>query len=169
MQNVIITLVGKDRPGIVETVATFVFEANGNWLSSSLSKMAGQFAGIIQVQLPAEKITEVEDKIEQLEFLQCLIKVDDNDTTEQALKYFNIDIMGNDKPGIIQEVSAALAQVGASVVKLQSSCEPAPNWGGDLFKAHIVVAIDEHTDSDHISDRLEAIANDLVVELDLVH
>ena len=35
MQNVIITLVGKDRPGIVETVATFVFEANGNWLSSS--------------------------------------------------------------------------------------------------------------------------------------
>ena len=127
MQNVIITLVGKDQPGLVETIATFVYQANGNWLASNLSKMAGQFAGIVQVQLSSEKIKEVEAKISELEYLQCVIKVDDSVHSNEQLSQISVDVMGNDKPGIVQEISAALAQSGASVVKMQTSCEPAPN------------------------------------------
>ena len=160
MQNVIITLVGKDQPGLVETVATYVYQANGNWLSSNLSKMAGQFAGIVQVQLPHDKIQLVEEKIDSLEHLQCVIKVDDSVHNDEQLSQISVDVMGNDKPGIVQEISAARAQSRASVVKMQTSCEPAPNWGGNLFKAHITATIDNKVEMEHVTEQLEAIAND---------
>lgn len=169
MQNVIITLVGKDQPGLVETVSTYVYQAKGNWLSSNLSKMAGQFAGIVQVQLPNDKIQVVEEQIASLAHLQCVIKVDDSVHSDEQLSQISVDVMGNDKPGIVQEISAALAQSGASVVKMETSCEPAPNWGGNLFKAHITATIDSKIEVDHVTEQLEAIANDLVVELEVAH
>jgi glycine cleavage system regulatory protein len=167
MKNVIITLVGKDQPGLVETIATCVFNAKGNWQSSNLSKMAGQFAGIIQVQLPETAVPEVEKYLSALPQLNCIVQVDECHTETIDGQYITIDVMGNDKPGIVQEITTSLAQSSTSVVKMQTSCEAAPNWGGNLFKAHIIAAVDATTELDTITEQLEAIANDLVVELNI--
>ena len=169
MKKVVITLVGIDQPGLVDKVSALVLGANGNWLASNLSKMAGQFAGIIQVALPPASIPGIEQKLSQIDDLHCVLKVDEQETTQEVGSYLTIDVMGNDRPGIVQEITASLAKSNTSVVKMQTSCEAAPNWGGELFKAHIIAATDKEVDVEHITEQLEAIANDLVVELNVEH
>ncbi len=55
MKQLVITIVGQDQPGIVETLSAVVADHDGNWLSSSLSNLAGQFAGIIEVAVADDR------------------------------------------------------------------------------------------------------------------
>ena len=73
--------------------------------------------------------------------------------------------MGNDKPGIVQELTAILNRFNLNIIKFDSTCDSAPNWGGLLFKAKALVAVEEGFDLDELSDELESIANDLVVDI----
>ena len=51
----VITLVGADRTGLVESVARVVAEHEGNWLESRMCRLGGEFAGILRVEVPADK------------------------------------------------------------------------------------------------------------------
>ncbi|MBT5031257.1 MAG: glycine cleavage system protein R, partial [Proteobacteria bacterium] len=48
-QQIIITVFAEDRPGIIRDISTVILNHQGNWLDSSLSQLAGKFAGIILV------------------------------------------------------------------------------------------------------------------------
>lgn len=51
MKHLVITVIGQDRPGLVGALSDTVYQHKGNWLGSSMSKLAGQFAGILQVDI----------------------------------------------------------------------------------------------------------------------
>ena len=56
MQRMLVmTVIGPDRPGLVDTVAGLVAEHEGNWLESRMSRLGGHFAGILRVEVPASK------------------------------------------------------------------------------------------------------------------
>ena len=40
----VLTIIGEDRPGIVESLAEIISDHSGNWLESSMSQLAGKFA-----------------------------------------------------------------------------------------------------------------------------
>jgi len=167
MQTLVLTLVGEDRPGIVDLISKHVLEHQGNWLASSLSKMAGQFAGIVQITLPEAQVDKFRLALQQIDKLQILITLDQHLPQMTAENVLNIELMGNDKTGIVQDITHAIHQAGASVIKMQTSCESAPNWGGELFKAQLQVGLTADANIDEIREHLEAIANDLVVDLSL--
>ena len=50
-ESVILTVIGADKPGLVERLATIVADHHGNWLESRMARLAGQFAGILQVEV----------------------------------------------------------------------------------------------------------------------
>ena len=47
----VLTIIGEDRPGIVESLAEIISDYSGNWLESSMSQLAGKFAGILRVSV----------------------------------------------------------------------------------------------------------------------
>src|SRR5258705_2581158 len=51
----VMTVIGQDRPGLVDSVASLVAEHGGNWLESRMSRLGGYFAGILRVEVPDEK------------------------------------------------------------------------------------------------------------------
>ncbi|GAA0855815.1 glycine cleavage system protein R [Aliiglaciecola litoralis] len=166
MKAMILTLIGKDKPGLVESLAQKVYTLNGNWLASNLSYMAGHFAGFAQVEVPPENQQELINFLQQhphLTIHSVSVEEMDKDDFEVA----EIDIMGNDKTGIVQELTTTLNRFNLNIMKFESSCESAPNWGSLLFKAHAVIAIPAEFDLDVLSDALEDIANDLVVDIEL--
>ncbi|WP_438863638.1 glycine cleavage system protein R [Neptunicella sp.] len=167
MKQIVVTLVGTDKPGIVERISKTIYQHQGNWLASSLSKMAGQFAGIIQVMLPDDQIDSFHTAVNNISDLRCVVHEDISEFQPGETRTATVDIMGNDKPGIVQEITAALHHAGANVLKMQSHCESAPNWGGELFKAEILIGVPAELSLDEVQERLEDIANDLVVELQL--
>ncbi|ABG41827.1 amino acid-binding ACT [Paraglaciecola sp. T6c] len=164
MKSLIFTLVGKDKRGLVDSLAQSVFKLGGNWLGSNLSYMAGHFAGFVEIQLPEEKKAALIEQFSTHPDLSINLVEGDNNLAAHT-QTVQIDIMGNDKPGIVQELTTILNRFNLNIVKFDSTCDSAPNWGGLLFKANALVAIEEGFDLDELSDALESIADDLVVDI----
>ena len=64
--DIVLTIVGSDRPGLVEAVAEAVARAGGNWLESRMAHLAGKFAGILRVQAAGDAIPRLVAAIEHL-------------------------------------------------------------------------------------------------------
>jgi glycine cleavage system regulatory protein len=80
----------------------------------------------------------------------------------------SLDLVGQDRPGIVKEISHALAERGVNLEELETECESAPMSGEILFKAHATLRAPADVDLDTLQSDLEAIAQDLMVELSLV-
>ena len=75
--------------------------------------------------------------------------------------------LGADRPGIVAEISSALAGQRISIQELVTDVREAPMAGGTLFEAHAVLEAPPATSMDAVRSMLEAIADELVVEIDL--
>ena len=78
-----------------------------------------------------------------------------------------LDLLGADRPGIVQSVSGALAQRGVNVDELVTECVDAPMSGELLFKATANLSVPRDVDLEALRGRIEAIAADLMVDITL--
>ena len=164
MKPVIITVIGKDRPGLVDAVAKKVYQFGGNWQGSSFAHMAGQFAGFVEVLVPAEQHQALIDALNTLDGLQVQSQ-SVTDTLEQPDEMLRIEVMGNDRAGIVQELTNVLHGFNLNILHFASTCESEPNWGSQMFKAQLRVGVSADLDRDDLQEALEAVANDLVVDI----
>ena len=166
MKPIIITLVGIDKPGLISDIAKTVYDMGGNWLGSNFSHMAGHFAGFVQVDLPLEKHQALIEHLSEHPDLKIhlLPGLTEPQGEQQSV---HIDIMGNDKTGIVQELTQILSQFNLNIVKFDSFLESAPNWGGALFKAKATIRVAADFDLERLRDRLESVANDLMVDIEI--
>jgi len=81
------------------------------------------------------------------------------------VKEYSMELVGNDRPGIIHDITRVLASHKASVINLETSVEAASMGGGDLFKARAQMLIPESSDIFALESELEDIANDLMVDI----
>ena len=56
MTDLVLTLIGPDRPGLVESVAEVIAGHGGNWLESRMAHLTGKFAGILRVEIPTDRV-----------------------------------------------------------------------------------------------------------------
>ncbi|MFC3092900.1 glycine cleavage system protein R [Alteromonas sediminis] len=165
MKPIVITMVGKDKAGLVDSLAKHIYAQGGNWLASNFALMAGQFAGFVEVHIPQEKHDTLIKSLDALEGISVQSVVAGDLENQAPSDSLVINVMGNDKPGIVQEITAILHQFNLSIVSMDSCCESAPNWGSLMFKANIVIDVPVGFDKDTIAEALESVANDLVVDI----
>ncbi|CZF85957.1 glycine cleavage system protein R [Grimontia marina] len=165
MKQLVITLIGTDRPGLVETLSDTVFQHHGSWQASSLSKLAGKFAGIIQIDIKEENVNALTDALNNIPDLNVLIAEAahqaETDTTTHTLS-----VTGNDRPGIVQEVTREIAKFGININNLETNAESAANFGGVIFKAEFDLDIVNNISLDDLGEALEGLSDDLIVEFD---
>jgi glycine cleavage system regulatory protein len=171
MHDVVLTLIGPDRPGLVEAVAAVIAGHGGNWLESRMTRLAGQFAGILRAELPADRVPDALRALAALEARGVRV------TTEAAPRAdipegaaplrMRLDLLGVDRPGIVREVSQLLARHGVNVEELVTNRVSAPMSGEMLFEAHADVAVPPSTDIAVLRAALERAANDLMVDVKL--
>ena len=166
MKPIIFTLVGSDKPGLISDLAKTVYDMGGNWLGSNFSHMAGHFAGFVQIDLPLEKHQTLIERLSQHPDLKIhlLPGVTEHPSEQQSVQ---IDIMGNDKIGIVQEITLILSRANLNIIKFDSCLETAPNWGGSLFKAKAIVSVAADFDFETLRQSLESVANDLMVDIEI--
>ena len=166
MKPIIFTLVGIDKPGLISDLAKTVYDMGGNWLGSNFSHMAGHFAGFVQVDLPLEKHQALMERLSEHPDLKIHLLPGITETRGEQ-QTVQIDIMGNDNTGIVQELTQILSQFNLNIVKFDSFLESAPNWGGALFKAKAIITVAADFDLETLRDRLESVANDLMVDIEI--
>jgi glycine cleavage system regulatory protein len=170
MQRLLVmTVIGQDRPGLVESVAALVAEHGGNWLESRMSRLGGQFAGILRVEVPGENEPPLVAALKKLESrgLTVVVHPDQPKPIPASARQSVLEIVGQDRPGIVREITHALASFGVNVEELQTECASAAMSGETLFKAHARLCIPESCDANQIRQQLERIAADLIVEISL--
>lgn len=167
MKNIVVTFVGKDKPGLVDQLAAHIVKHNGNWLGSSMSHLAGQFAGIIQVELPELELAKFSLAMGQIEDLTLTIQQGQNTASDiEPEELLNIAIVCNDRSGIVQEITKALHSVDANIEQLGSQLESAANTGQTLFRAHITALLPEHSSVDQLREAIERIGDDVMVDVE---
>ncbi|RCU49094.1 MULTISPECIES: glycine cleavage system protein R [Corallincola] len=164
MKQLVITLLGVDRPGIVDKVSDLVLHHGGNWQASSMRHLAGLFAGILEVTIADDQVDALKSELSKLTSLQ--VQVADGITTEKQEKRIQVMVTANDRPGIVQDISKTVSGLGANVLVLETRYESAPNWGQPLFKADTLVSLPAGLDEEQLTDALEAIADDLMVDIE---
>jgi len=170
MQRLLVmTVIGPDRPGLVESVAALVAEHGGNWLESRMSRLGGHFAGILRVEVPGEHEPPLVAALKKLDSrgLTVVVHPDQPKPIPASPRQSVLEIVGQDRPGIVREISRALASFGVNVEELHTECASAAMSGETLFRASARLSLPESCDTAQVRQQLERIAADLIVEISL--
>ena len=163
-KQLVVTVIGADKPGIVESLADTITRQQGNWLASSMSELAGQFAGILHVAVPDEHYRPLCEALVMLPGLT--VSFAEGQLSPEPARQVMLSVTGNDRPGIVHEVASILRQLNINVADLTTGCEPAPHSGAPQFYAHALVALPPQLELDDLVSALESLSDDLVVDID---
>ncbi len=163
MNHIVISCIGSDQAGIVETLSKIIKEHQGNWQVSSLHHLSGFFAGVIEVAVEKSKTQALISSLKNIENLHCQIEVAES-VSEKVNTNLVLELTANDRAGIVQEISSVIHHQGGNLIKLISSQSSAAHTGQLLFNAKVQVAMNE-TDVDELVGALEHIADDLMVDI----
>jgi len=169
MPDLVLTLIGPDRPGIVEAIAEPIARHGGNWLESRMAHLAGKFAGILRIEVPAGGEAGLVEALRALETTGLKLTVESGPAgrAEPGARTLLLDLVGLDRPGIVREISHALAERGVNIEELTSDRTTAPMSGELLFRSRARVTVPARTDTDRLRERLEQLAADLMVQITL--
>jgi len=166
MDHLVLTVFAPDKAGQVERIAQCIAEHGGNWLESRLSRMAGQFAGILRVAVPAEAYDELVDALQGLSAQGIRVLIAESGVEQSCTwKPIAMDLVGNDRPGIVRDITRLLAEQGVNLERLVTEVRPAPMSSEPLFHAEAILAVPLTLSLEVLQARLETLADDLMVEL----
>lgn len=165
--TVVMTVLAPDRPGLVNLLSETIGRREGNWLESRMAHLAGQFAGILRIDCPESQVDALLADLAELETQGVSVQARrEAPPAEVPRESLRLDIMGNDRPGIVRELSAAIAAAGANVEDLHTALESAPMAGHPLFHAKGLVSLPSGVQPDDLIARIEKLGPDLSVTVE---
>ena len=174
-RDLVLTLLGPDRPGLVEAVADTIAAHGGNWLESRMAHLAGRFAGILRVELPSggdDRLAALNEALGKLQSRGLRITVEPSGqdlgrVPGQPARIMNLELVGLDRPGLVREVSRLLAQHSINVEELTTDRSSAPMSGDMMFRAQARIHVPASVEVSAVRSGLERLAGDLMVEIRL--
>ena len=165
--SVVMTVLAADRPGLVSALSETIAAHGGSWQESRMARLAGQFAGILRVECPAGETEALLKALAGLESQGIAVQARKEEAAAPPEREtLGIDIMGNDRPGIIRELSAAIASAGGNVEDLSTSLESAPMAGHPIFHAKGIVSLAADGNPATLITAIEKLGPDLSVTVD---
>jgi glycine cleavage system regulatory protein len=169
--TLVFTIIGTDRPGLVEKISQIVDEHDANWLGSRMGHLGGKFAGMIEVAGEKAQLEHLKVALGTLAGLSVVVEegvvAERKAGSEKSQRLVTITMLGLDRTGIVKEVSGALAKRNLNVLDLQTSITQAAMTGRPMFNGTAVVACTEGTDLGDLNAELDVISSELGVDIEL--
>jgi glycine cleavage system regulatory protein len=164
MASLILTVVGPDRPGLVRALAQSVAAHGGSWLESRMARLAGQFAGIVLVEAPETLLADLHAL--ESEGLRIVVHPSTAEaSTASSGERLAVEVVGNDRPGIVRDVARVLAAHGVNIEELTTSVVSGSFSGETLFKAIAFVRAPTAGAVAAIRAGLEILGNEMMVDI----
>lgn len=168
----VLTIIADDQPGIINTVSEVLYKFGGSWTESSMASLAGQFAGILLASVPDAEADACVEALQGLEDkgLHVIAHLSREPVVAKAgNREFVLDLVGNNRRGIVHDITTILARHNINVHNLETVAESIAMGGGELFKAKAKLVIPNSVDIEVLESELEAMANELMVDIRLQH
>ncbi|MEM1208018.1 MAG: ACT domain-containing protein [Planctomycetota bacterium] len=169
-RSLVMTMLGRDRTGLVDAVASRVAALGGNWVESRLTRLAGHFAGVVRIDIDADQLDALARTLDTLgdEGLTVHVAVADEDAATPALTArLRLTFVGHDRPGIVREVAHALAERGVNVDELTTGVTSAPMTGEPMFTAVVDARPPADADRADLATQIEELAEACELDIDI--
>ncbi|MBV0933981.1 glycine cleavage system protein R [Marinobacterium weihaiense] len=169
LTSLVLTVIGPDKPGLVGLLSHTIANHHGNWLESGMSRLGGKFAGILITQVPETEVEALTQALQGLaqQGLKVTVEHSEEPPPAAAMQPMVLELVGHDKPGIVREISHALAARHINVERLSTELTSGSMSAEELFKAEAELLAPADLDPDELQQALEAIAGDLMVDITL--
>lgn len=167
--SLVVTVVGPDRPGIVSLLSTKAQGFGANWAGSRMASLAGQFAGMVHFEVPPEHADALAAALMELESTGLKIGIERSEGTPvpEGRRLVRLELVGHDRPGIVRDLSGALAQRGVSIEELHTEIVSGAMTAEHLFKVKAELLVPKAVSNDDVRRALEALANEMMVDVEL--
>ncbi len=167
-RQLVLTVIAKDRPGLVDTIADLVADAGANWVESSMSRLEGQFAGIVGISVPDEALEALQTAFADLEAQGITVIVRRSDGEEEISgPRVHVELVSQDHPGILRAVTGVLADRGVSIDDLETEVAAGSMSGEALFKASADLVLPADLTPAALRDALQSIAADIMADIEI--
>lgn len=170
---IVLTLIGEDRPGLVQALSDCVASHGGNWEESRMAHLGGQFVGLLRLTIPGDQRQALEHALAGLTSEGLTVESRDDGAPVAAAgsapTRLQLELTGQDREGIVRDVSRVLSGLAVNVEELATSCESAPMSGESMFRAVAVLSLPPHTNAQALRSALEGLSSELIVDLQPAH
>jgi glycine cleavage system regulatory protein len=165
MASLILTIVGPDRPGLVSFLSHAVAARGGSWLESRMSRLAGQFAGIVLVDAPEALLEDLPALERGGLHVTGRVVASSAAAATSAGERLVLEVVGNDRPGIVRDVTRILAESAVNIEELTTGVEAGSFSGGMLFRATALLRAPDAASVSAVQAGLETLGNELMVDI----
>jgi glycine cleavage system regulatory protein len=169
MTSLVLTFVGDDRRGLVNAISEKVAAQGATWLESRSVRLAGKFAGVVLVSVDDNRFAELELSLRDLTHAGLRISVERAAAAEaeRSARTVKLDVVGNERPGIVRDVTQALTRLGVNIEEFTSGLEGEPFTGIQLFHATARLSVPDGLKLDELRRPLERLAAEIMVDLNV--
>ncbi len=168
MATLVLTVIGDDRAGLVNSLAEIVAAHGGNWERSQLAEQAGKFAGLVTVTVADPAVAALTAALQPLAgLLDVTVQQAVAERPARAGRTVRLELVGGDRPGIVAEITAVFTRHRVNIDLLQTALRDTPMSGGQLFEATAALTVPDGVDLDVVRADLETLADELMVDLQL--
>ena len=163
--RIVLSVTGSDRPGLTSALSEAVLAAGGNWKEGHLSRLGGLYVGSVLVELEPGNVAKLVDQVQAIDAAGLNVVINPAGAAPQDNRSrLLFELVGQDRPGIIKQVTAILADMGANIESL-SSGEASAAWSGEhLFRAEVSVTLPKNVSPEDVQEALEAISSEIMVD-----
>jgi len=167
--SLVVSVVGPDRAGIVSQVSDRAQGFGANWAGSRMASLAGQFAGIVHFEVAPDKAEPLAAALRGLESsgLRVGIAKSDGAPASAGRRVVDLELVGDDRPGIIRDLSRNLAERGVSIEELHTQVVSGATATKHLFKVAARLHVPNALPNDELRRGLEALASEMMVDIAL--
>lgn len=145
LTDIVFTLTGPDRVGIVEEVTKSLLDLGGNVESGRMARLGGAFAIIMQVKLPPERLEGLDASLAHLTAEGYTVTATPTQPepaeAHAGWRTYLVGVTGADHEGIVHAIAAGLSERGINIESVETSTTRAPLSGTPLFSMSAVVAV----------------------------
>lgn len=167
-KNIVLTLTGRDKIGIVDNITNVIVKRDGNVEASRMTRLGGEFAMLMLVTLADKEFVNLDQDLQQLRsegYQVSLLQTEDDSKKYAGWLPYEIEVIGADHEGIIYEIAHHLAIQGINIENMDTSSTPAPMSGTPLFTMKGIVVVPPQLNFHVWSNALEEIGDKLNVSV----
>ncbi len=166
--SLVLTVLGPDKPGLVKSLSETLNQFQGNWIESRMAHLAGKFAGLLHVSVPNSQLSSLTAALENLqtETFKIIIEQANSDEIKEADKILNLELLGQDRSGIIHDITLQLAKLNVNIEELESHIKVASMSGEKLFCAKLKLGLPQNISPETVQDTLEEMSDQFMIDVD---